>query len=50
MTDSFKEIKGLNLPLLEKEILEAWETESTFQKSVSSRSSEKVFNFSPVII
>ncbi len=45
MATSFKEIKSLDLPGLEKEILHIWESENTFQKSISTRSVEKIFSF-----
>jgi len=41
----FKEIKSLDLPVLEEEILNSWESENTFQKSISTRSVEKIFSF-----
>ena len=45
MATSFKEIKSLDLPVLEEEMLNTWESENTFQKSISTRSVEKIFSF-----
>ena len=45
MATSFKEIKSLDLPVLEEEILNTWEAENTFQKSISTRSVDKTFSF-----
>ena len=45
MATSFKEIKSLDLPNLEEEMLNTWESENTFQKSISTRSVEKIFSF-----
>ena len=45
MATSFKEIKSLDLPVLEEEILNTWEAENTFQKSISTRSVDKIFSF-----
>lgn len=41
----YKEFRGLNLPLIEKEILEKWEAEQAFKKSVSLREGAKPFVF-----
>ena len=45
MATSFKEIKSLDLPDLEEEMLNTWESEITFLKSISTRSVEKIFSF-----
>lgn len=41
----YKEFKSLNLPSIEKEILERWEQEDAFQKSVSLRDGAPPFVF-----
>ncbi|MBA2746622.1 MAG: isoleucine--tRNA ligase, partial [Flavisolibacter sp.] len=45
MASRYKEYKHLNLPLIEKEILEKWKAEDAFEKSVSIRSNAKPFVF-----
>ena len=42
---SFKEYKNLNLVQISNEILEYWKTDSTFEKSISSRKDSKDFVF-----
>ena len=41
----YKEFKGLNLPDIDKEILQFWESEGIFEKSVSQRDPENSFVF-----
>ena len=41
----FNEYKGLNLPALSKEVLEQWEKEGLFEKSVSTREGHPQFLF-----
>jgi isoleucyl-tRNA synthetase len=41
----YKEFKGLNLPSIDKEILEFWKTNTIFEKSISSRVGGKSFVF-----
>ena len=41
----FNEYKGLNLPALSKEVLEMWEAENLFEKSVSTREGHPQFLF-----
>ena len=45
MANRYKEFKHLNLPSIEKEILQQWEKEGTFQQSVSLREGAKPFVF-----
>ena len=45
MANRYKEFKHLNLPSIEKEILQQWEKEGTFQHSVSLREGAKPFVF-----
>jgi isoleucyl-tRNA synthetase len=45
MANKYKEFKYLNLPAIEKEILERWEREQAFQKSVEVRAGAKPFVF-----
>ncbi|SVB90705.1 uncharacterized protein METZ01_LOCUS243559, partial [marine metagenome] len=45
MTRQFEEIKNLNLPTLEKEILASWEKENTFELSIEKRFNSKNFTF-----
>ncbi|MDQ6610164.1 MAG: class I tRNA ligase family protein, partial [Bacteroidota bacterium] len=45
MANRYKEFKGLHLPSIEKEVLERWEKEKTFQKSISLREGAKPFVF-----
>ncbi|HNI54455.1 MAG TPA: isoleucine--tRNA ligase [Chitinophagales bacterium] len=44
-TKKYPESKSLNLPLIEKEVLQYWKSDNTFQKSVSSRPENKPFVF-----
>ncbi len=41
----YKEFSGLNLPLIEKEILQIWDVEQSFEKSVSLRQGRQSFVF-----
>ncbi|MFN6064215.1 MAG: isoleucine--tRNA ligase, partial [Bacteroidota bacterium] len=41
----FKEFKGLNLPQIDKEILEYWDNAQIFQKSIDQRDSNQPFVF-----
>ena len=41
----YKEYKGLNLPEIEKDVLQFWEQNSIFQQSIDSRSEDKSFVF-----
>ena len=41
----FNEYKGLNLPALSKEVLEQWEKEGLFEKSISTREGHPQFLF-----
>ena len=45
MNTEFKTYKGLNLPKLGEEILEFWEKENVFEKSISSREGATPFIF-----
>jgi isoleucyl-tRNA synthetase len=45
MANRYKEFKHLNLPAIEKEILERWQREDTFQKSVEIRDGAQPFVF-----
>jgi isoleucyl-tRNA synthetase len=45
MANRYKEFKHLNLPLIEQEILQKWEQESAFQKSVELRQGAQPFVF-----
>lgn len=44
----YKEYKHLNLPAIEKEILDRWEREQTFEKSVELREGAEPFVFMKV--
>ena len=39
----YKEFKGLNLPEIDKEILQFWEEHEIFKKSVDQRDPDKCF-------
>ena len=41
----YKEYKGLNLPEIEKDVLQFWEQNSIFQQSIDSRPEDKSFVF-----
>jgi isoleucyl-tRNA synthetase len=41
----YKEFKGLNLPEIESEVLQFWEREAIFQKSIDSRPEDKAYVF-----
>ncbi len=43
--DKYKEFSQLNLPAFEKEILEKWQNENTFEKSVTNRDGATPFVF-----
>lgn len=45
MANRYKEFKSLNLPAIEKEILERWQREEAFQKSVHIREGAEPFVF-----
>jgi len=45
MANRYKEFKGLNLPAIEKEVLDRWEKEKAFQKSIEVREGAKPFVF-----
>ena len=45
MANRYKEFKHLNLPSIEKEILQRWKEENTFQKSVELREGAQPFVF-----
>src|SRR5687768_13199300 len=45
MANRYKEFKHLNLPAIEKEILQKWEKEKAFEKSVAVREGAKPFVF-----
>lgn len=45
MAQRYKEFKGLNLPAIESEMLQKWEKDQTFQKSISIRNGAEPFVF-----
>lgn len=45
MSKTFKEIKGLNLPVLEEETLSLWEQEDVFRQCLNARRDGPVFTF-----
>lgn len=45
MSKVYKEYKQLNLPEINKEILEFWKTNDTFHKSISTREGKKEYTF-----
>jgi isoleucyl-tRNA synthetase len=45
MANRYKEFKHLNLPAIEKEVLERWQRENAFQKSVEVREGSQPFVF-----
>lgn len=45
MSKVYKEYKQLNLPEINKEILEFWKANNTFQKSISTREGKKQYTF-----
>jgi len=45
MSTKYKEFTGLNLPALEKEILETWDKEKAFEKSISLKEGRQPFVF-----
>ncbi|HEV7620224.1 MAG TPA: class I tRNA ligase family protein, partial [Flavisolibacter sp.] len=45
MVNRYKEYKHLNLPAIEKEILERWQREEAFEKSIEIREGSESFVF-----
>ena len=45
MANRYKEFKHLNLPAIEKEVLERWERENAFEKSIEIREGARPFVF-----
>ncbi len=45
MANRYKEFKQLNLPAIEKEVLERWEKENAFEKSIEVRAGAQPFVF-----
>ena len=45
MSDKYREFSGLHLPTIEKEILQKWENENAFEKSISLREGATPFVF-----
>jgi isoleucyl-tRNA synthetase len=45
MSTKFNEYKNFNLPEINKEVLQKWETEKTFEQSISNREGAKTFVF-----
>ena len=45
MQTKYKEYDRLNLPAFEREILEAWEKENAFERSITNREGAKPFVF-----
>jgi isoleucyl-tRNA synthetase len=45
MQASYKVYEQLNLPAFEKEMLETWDRESSFEESISNRAGAKPFVF-----
>ena len=45
MNPKYNEYKGLNLPNVAKEILEKWQNESIFEKSIALREGNPSFVF-----
>lgn len=45
MSKAFKEIKGLDLPALEKELLSQWDLENVFRQCIEARRGGPVFTF-----
>lgn len=45
MAAPYREFTGLNLPALEKEVLERWKTEQTFEQSIAHREGAPAFVF-----
>ncbi len=45
MSNKYKEYKGLNLPTVNKEILEQWENEKTFDLSLKTREGQPAYIF-----
>ncbi|WP_457824339.1 class I tRNA ligase family protein, partial [Staphylococcus aureus] len=45
MSAKYAEFSGLNLPAIEQEILQKWNTEQAFERSISLREGKKPFVF-----
>ena len=45
MANRYKEFKGLNLPAIEREVLDRWSKEKAFEKSVELRAGAEPFVF-----
>ena len=45
MANRYKEFKGLHLPAIEKEVLQRWQKEKAFEKSVEIREGAEPFVF-----
>ena len=45
MAAAYREFTGLNLPALEKEVLERWKTDQTFEQSIAHREGAPAFVF-----
>ena len=45
MAATYKEFNQLNLPTFEKEVLQKWQDEATFEKSITNREGAKPFVF-----
>jgi isoleucyl-tRNA synthetase len=45
MKQRYNEFPGLQLPQIEKEVLQAWEQEQTFEKSITLREGKQPFVF-----
>ncbi|MEY5034339.1 MAG: hypothetical protein RL447_717, partial [Bacteroidota bacterium] len=43
MSAKYREFTGLNLPALEKEVLERWNKEKTFEQSIAHREGKPAF-------
>jgi len=45
MSQKYQEYKGLNLPNVAQTVLEKWEKEKVFEKSISTRDEDKQYVF-----
>jgi isoleucyl-tRNA synthetase len=45
MAAAYREFTGLNLPALEKEVLDRWKTAQTFEQSIAHREGAPAFVF-----
>ena len=45
MSQTFREYKGLNLSKIAEDVLDYWEKNDIFQKSISSRKGKEAFVF-----